>query len=270
MDPGGMMSKNPEFWPIESYFLNSQSVPIDELAAEAYLRTCRTNFDAPGFCVINAGRDLTSVEFRQMLVDLKRAMSRVHQSVTQKSLVYLSAARFDQQVTTRPHLDGGPDECFLMLGYEPSEIQSEIELGDYSKCAFDLDLTPKEFMERHNPMFHAGYELIRPYSTRLSCFSNSAFQIVCVNNSSAPLEAGKSNWQGVLHTATIVTPDPSRSRVINSTMLASVPLGTPDSLTAAELNEFITTSVVRRRRYDERYDSPTAERIPQDHLVSTY
>jgi len=47
-----------------------------------------------------------------MMVDLKRAMARVHESVTGNTLIYLSAARFDQQTTTKPHLDGGPDECF--------------------------------------------------------------------------------------------------------------------------------------------------------------
>lgn len=58
-------------------------------------------------------------------------------------------------------------------------------------------------------------------------------------------------WQGTLHTATILTPDESKRRVINSTMIASVPLGTPDSITESQQQEFITTSTVLRRDYDK-------------------
>ncbi len=211
------------------------------------------DFSEPGFCLVDAGRSLDSVSFRRLMVDLKQAMARIHESVRGPTLSYLSAARFDQQTTTRPHLDGGPPECFLMLGYEPTEVDSELEISDYAKCAFDLGLSPQEFMARHNPMFHAGYELLRPYATRIPCFSKTAFQIVCINNSSAPLSRESLAWQGTLHTATILTPDESQRRVINSTMIASVPIGTPDLVTEAQQQEFIHTSVVRRKGYDKTH-----------------
>ena len=117
------------------------------------------------------------------MVNLKLEMSSIHLMKTGNVLHYLSAARFDQQTSTKPHLDGGPDECFLMLGYEPSAVDSELEISDYAKCAFDLGLSPKEFMAKHNPMFHSGYEMLRPYSTRVPCFLPDDYQIVCINNS---------------------------------------------------------------------------------------
>jgi len=191
--------------------------------------------------------------FRQLMVDLKRAMAMRHESKTGNTLIYLSAARFDQQVTTRPHLDGGPDECFLMLGYEPSDVSSELAILDYAKCAFDLGLSPTDFMARHNPMFQAGSDILRPYSTTLACFSPAEYQIVCINNSSAPFCRDHSTWQGTLHTATILTPDESKRRVINSTMIATAPAGARDAITESQLQEFITTSIVRRRGYDKRH-----------------
>ena len=133
-------------WPRDSICLRPSSLDAQSLAANIYDRTCRTDFDAPGFCVVNAGHSVDSVAFRQLMVDLKRTMAAIHESKTGSTFVYLSAARFDQQETTRPHLDGGPDECFLMLGYEPSEVDAELEISDYAKCAFDLGLTPKEFL----------------------------------------------------------------------------------------------------------------------------
>lgn len=223
------------------------------IAADLYDRTCRTTFDAPGFCVLNVGDSIDSVAFRQLMVDLKQAMAAVHESKTQSTLVYLSAARFDQQETTRPHLDGGPDECFLMLGYEPSEVDAELEISDYAKCAFDLGLLPETFMAKHNPMFQEGYELLRPYSTRIPCFSQTDYQIICINNSSAPFSEDKPAWQGTLHTATILTPDESKRRVINSTMIASVPFGTADTITQNQQEQFVHTSAVRRKGYDKQH-----------------
>ena len=185
------------------------------------------------------------------MVDLKREMAAIHESRTGSTLIYLSAARFDQQTTTKPHLDGGPDECFLMLGYEPSDVDAELEISDYSRCAFDLGISPKEFMAKHNPMFQTGYEMLRPYTTRIPCFSPTDYQIILINNSSAPFSRDHPRLQGTLHTATILTPDESKRRVVNSTMIASAPATTPDIVTESEQQEFITTSVVRRRGYDK-------------------
>jgi len=239
-------------WPRDSICMRPASLEdVPAIATALYTRTCRTDFRAPGFCLLNAGDSIRSTTFRRLMVDLKRAMSRVHETRTGNTLAYLSAARFDQQETTRPHLDGGPDECFLMLGYEPSEVDAELEISDYAKCAFDFGLSPKQFMASHNPMFQPGYEMLRPYSVRIPCLSRTGYQIICINNSSAPFSQDQPMWQGTLHTATILSPDESKRRVINSTMIASVPTGTRDTITEAQQEEFITTSTVRRRRHDK-------------------
>lgn len=238
-------------WPSDSICFQLAGNDAQTLAPIVYERTCRTSFDAPGFCVVNLGGDFGSSSLRQLMVDLKREMAQLHSITTGQTLVYLSAARFDQQETTRPHLDGGPEECFLMLGYEPSNVDSQLEISDYSKCAFDMGVTPKQFMSQHNPIFQAGYEMLRPYTTRIPCFSRSDFQIVCINNSSADHSNTNPAWQGTLHTAVILTPDESERRVINSTMIASVPAGTPDSVSEAQQADFVSTSTVRRRGYDK-------------------
>jgi hypothetical protein len=238
-------------WSPDTICLHPPLLDVEALAADIYDRTCRTDFNAPGFCVLNAGRSLDSIAFRQLMVDLKRRMAAIHESRTGNTLIYLSASRFDQQTTTKPHRDGGPEECFLMLGYEPSDVDAELEICDYAKCAFDLGISPREFMAKHNPMFQLGYELLRPYSTRIPCFSRTDYQIICINNSSASYSHLQTAWQGTLHTATILAPDETKRRVVNSTLIASVPVGTPDPVSESEQQEFIHTSVVRRRGYDK-------------------
>lgn len=242
-----LLTKSPVAWDRERICLFPTEFNPPELAHQIHTRVCRTDFTQPGFCLLNLGTSLNSTQFRQLMVDITRQMAAIQQSNTGKTLVYVSAGRFDQQTTTRPHLDGGPDESLLMLGYEPSQVQAEVEISDYARCANDLQMTPKEFMARHNPMFHAGFEMLRPYACQLHEFDPSAWQIVVVNNSSSPMD-GRS-WQGALHTATILSPDDSQRRVINSTMIARAEPGTPDVLSAAALDEFIHTSLVRRKGY---------------------
>ena len=236
-------------WPNDSVCIRVSSLDVKSVAAAIYYRTCRVNFAVPGFCILNVGHNIGSVAFRQFMVDLKREMAIIHELTTGNTLAYQSVGRFDQQETTRPHRDGGPDECFLMLGYEPSVIDSELELYDYAKCAFDYELSPKEFLAIHNPMFEPGYEVLQPYSTCLPCFSAKDYQIVCINNSCSPYSESQPAWQGILHTATILSANESERRIINSTMIASVPMGTMDAIDDNELNDFISTSVVHHGGY---------------------
>lgn len=244
------MNPEPLTWPRDAICVRPSWLEARSIAAGIYRRACRVNFDAPGCCVLNLGRNIDSVGFRRLMVELKHEMAAIHEATTGNTLAYLSAARFDQQETTRPHLDGGPDECLLMLGYEPSAIPSALEIFDYARCAFDRGLSPDKFMAQHNPMFKAGYEILRPYSTVVPCFDRADYRIVCINNSCAAYSEAQPAWQGTLHKATIPAPDQSERRVINSTMIASVPVRTPDAIDDGELNDFVLTSVVRRKSYD--------------------
>lgn len=240
-------------WSPKQICMRPAALDVETLAADIYSRTCRVDFSSPGFCVLNIGNATNSTGCRRLMVDLKLAMARLHEAKTGKTLAYLSAARFDQQNSTKPHLDGGPEESMLMLGYEPSAVDAELEITDYAKCAFDMGLTPQEFMAQHNPMFKSGYELLRPYAVRIPCFSRNDFQIICINNSSAPHSTVKPAWQGTLHTATIITPNETERRVVNSTMIAPAPNGTNDHISAAQLDEFLLSSAVRRRGYDKQH-----------------
>lgn len=230
-------------------YLSFQSGDINQLAHDVYPRVCRTGFDQPGFCLIDLGADFGSQPLRQLMVDLKRGMAAIHERRTNKTLIYVSAGRFDQQTTTRPHLDGGPGESMLMLGYEPTEIAAELEISDYAKCAAHLGLSPKEFMDRHNPMFHAGFELLRPHATPVRGFNSAVYQILVINNSSAPIDGH--HWLGTLHTATILDPDEAKRRIINSTMIAPAPIGSQDSISDQDLHDFVHTTLVRRKGYDK-------------------
>lgn len=102
-------------------------------------------------------------------------------------------------------------------------------------------------------MFKSGHGPLGSYVTRIPCFSKNHLQIICINNSSAPYSADNATWQGTLRTATILAPDESKRRVINSTMIARNPLGGCDMVDESSLQYFIHTSEVKRRGYDKRH-----------------
>ncbi|QDT26654.1 hypothetical protein Enr10x_19640 [Gimesia panareensis] len=239
-------------WPIDSICLNRDVNTYSDLARIVYRRTCRTDFSEPGFCLITLGSKIDSNELRKTMVSLKQELAAIHERTRGMTLQYLSLGRFDQQNSTKPHRDNGPVECFLMLGYEPTEVQSALAISDYSRCASDRGLTPTEFLAEYNPMFQSGSEILRPYTTQVPCFSNFDYQIVCINNSCAPCSEAQPAWQGVLHTATILTPNARQCRVINSTLITSVAPGTPNVISEEQENQFVETTLVRRRDYESR------------------
>jgi hypothetical protein len=241
------MSKPLLDWPRESVCLDLVDADIGSIAAAVYRRVCRTDRDSPGFCLITVASASDSSSFRALMVDLKRAMDAIHAAKTGVRLVYLSASRFDQRDTTKPHLDGGPDECLLMLGYEPSQVESAIEISDFSRCAYDLGMTPKDFMARHNPMFAQGSKRLQPYTLRIPCFSPIDYQVLCINNSSAPYSTDGTTWQGVLHNAKIEAACASEKRIADSTMIGTAPHPGHELVSEDEQLRFITTKRVVKK-----------------------
>jgi hypothetical protein len=99
-------------------------------------------------------------------------------------------------------------------------------------------------------MFGEEAEMLKPYAMSVACFSNRSFQVPLINNSAAPFSESEPAWQGVLHNATMDNPSEAARRILNSTIIASVPKGTPEVVSEEEQRAFITTRLVRRHGYD--------------------
>ncbi len=210
-----------------------------KLIRTLYRQTCRVGFQSAGFSLLCLGRDWDSRRLRQMMLDIVDGLSDRFLQDRGELLKSLSMSRFDQQASTKPHRDGGPRESLLVLGYEPTLIKSQMALADYSRCAHDMGITPEEFLERHNPMFPAGGELLNSYTTTVAKFDPQQFQVLLINNSSARVDETPPRWQGVLHQATVPHPDSAFERVVNSIQLA--PAGSDHSapITQKERQSFL-------------------------------
>ncbi len=212
-----------------------------QIAEAVFERVFRSELGQPGFAVLVMPQDLSSQELRQSMTVLKERLSELHAKKWGEALEYLSLGRFDQQNSTKLHLDGAPERSFLMLGYEPTTVRSEFQIADFSRCASDMGLPPAEFMRQHNPMFSAGAELLRGHVSTITNWHEDCPRIVLINNSIAEPGTHGATY-GVLHGALIPVPDPQASRIINSTMIA--PACFVGSDPAMQVREFVSTDQI--------------------------
>ena len=221
---------------------DAQGMPL--LAEKVFAQGFRREFDRPGFALLSLETPITSHALREFLFALKAALSECCRRTTGRSLVVFGLSRFDQQNSTRFHLDGGPEESYLLLGYEPSVVESALRMADYSKAAFDLGLTPEGYLSEHNPMFTSGERMLADYTTPVQGFDSRTAQVLLVNNSRLPFAPSYAHPLGVLHQATILTPQPDKSRVINSILLTSAAPDTGEPLADSVHQEFLRTEVI--------------------------
>lgn len=241
----------PSTWTPSDYTweLGREQAADSEWPVGIFSSVARSTFESPGFCLVTFEFETDSRALRQMMWSIRLAFAHTHHQRTGRYVHVNSVGRFDQQQTTKPHRDGAADESILVLGYEPSPIESEIALLDYSACAAEMGITPAEFLDRHNPMFARSAGLLVPWTTRVESFSNLRPQILVINNSMAQPSDSEARWQGVLHTAAVPHPDETQQRVINSMMLISEDANATDAVTESEVRDFLTTAPVLRRGY---------------------
>jgi hypothetical protein len=227
------------------YLLNLASAPDQANAEKVFDLVWRFDFAAPGFTVLDIEPGIDSHTLRSWMVALKRQLSEINVRRGGKPFFFASMARFDQQVTTKFHLDGAPAESMLILGYEPSNVASRLFLADYTRAAFDLGITPQQFLSDFNPMYKKGEDLLGRYVTELPQPADGHARILVVNNSSLPFTEGRTNPLGVMHKAIIVTPDEAERRIVNSTMVVM----DGEEISADKQEEFVATDKISKKNY---------------------
>lgn len=202
----------------------------------------RTGTEQPGFFYLDMGPNRSSFLLREVMVEMKQSLSELAKNRFHKTLNYQWLGRFDQQANTRYHLDNAANQSFLMLGYEPTAIKSELYIADYVKFSHDNGIEPAEYFEKFNPIFTDNETILKPYSTKITPFPKESFQIVVINNSNSQPEC---DTLGVLHMAKMINPDSDKSRIVNSMMLNMVSVGKEEQQQEIE-ERFLTTDHVSK------------------------
>jgi hypothetical protein len=228
------------------YHLNLALAPDQGTAEKVFDLVWRFDFAAPGFCLLDIGQGVDSHTLRSWMVYLKRRLSEINVRRGGQAFIFRSMARFDQQETTKFHLDGAPELSMLILGYEPSRVRSRLFLADYTRAASDLRITPQQFLNDFNPMYRRGEELLARYVAELPQPADGHARVLLVNNSTLPFTEGRTNPLGVMHKAVIVTPNEAQKRIVNSTMLVA---DGGEETSQERQREFVTTDKISQKVY---------------------
>lgn len=211
-----------------------------DIIDKVYANVFRRDHEHSGFAVLSFKDDIGSELLRRNMIALKRGLSERCEHDFGEELDYSWLTRFDQQTTTKYHRDNAPEDSFLLLGYEPTNIESRLLFADYHQFISDNNIPVDEYYERHNPMFKDGEDELTPYITEVEDFNKSTYKIVIINNS----DLNSEKTFGVLHKAEMITKDLSQARVVNSMMLYLKPADTPLSKTRKDEMQFIATDEI--------------------------
>lgn len=182
--------------------------------AALFSRVWRTTLHEPGWAVLVPVVSVDSIALRRGMVRVLTALSAEAERVGQPPFVVERLGRFDQQVSTRFHRDGGPAGSLLLLGYEPSRVTSRFFVADAARAAEAAGMGVNAFLAANNPLRPAGEAALAGVTTEVNWPADRG-AIVIVNNSLFP-DGEPGRPLGLLHKGLIAHPDPTATRVINS------------------------------------------------------
>jgi hypothetical protein len=219
-----------------------QDINIKKITQQCINNVFRTNTNEAGFVHLDFGKNLTPYQFRSIMVDLKKELSKFTVVEYDKELSYHWLVRFDQQVNTPFHVDNAADQSLLMLGYEPTEIESELHIADYYKYANESKAATKDYLKNFTPIFKDEESELAPYTTKVKLAQSDSYEVVLINNSN-PKSAPET--LGMFHKAVISKVDLSKSRVVNSMVLNMLPKGTINGNELSD-KEFLDNGVISK------------------------
>ncbi|REE08650.1 hypothetical protein DFQ09_106117 [Winogradskyella pacifica] len=216
---------------------------IKQIANKSFQAVFRTTTEPPGFIhLVFSKKEITPYQFRSIMIDLKKELSKLSVSKFNKKLSYHWLVRFDQQVTTPFHVDNATDQSILMLGYEPSAIKSELHIADYYTYANEAFEAPEDYFNNFSPVFKDNENVLLPFISKLKLVNMDNYSILIINNSSPKSDV---DTLGVFHKALIINKDLNKNRIVNSMVLNVV---SRDQVTEDEQreNSFLNTNLISK------------------------
>ena len=218
-----------------------EELNIDQIE-RIYSSVFRKDYEEYGFIVISFDMEMNSKLLRKYMFEIKKVLSEKCREEFDERLDFYWLGRFNQQNTTKYHRDNAPKDSYLMLGYEPTEIDSKLSFGDYNQLITKNKIPIDKYYELHNPIFKDGEELLKPFISQVKNFDNRTYKIVLMNNS----DLSSKKTYGILHKAEIIEKDLDQPRVINSMMLYMKPMNEPNYKTKEEEIEFLETDKISK------------------------
>lgn len=210
---------------------------------DIYNGVIRDGTDQPGFYYEDYGDQIDSKAFRQRMVELKEGLSNLCKFRSNKQLNYQWMGRFSHQHTSGFHRDSAAEHSFLILGYEPTNIDSRVYLADYTKMIENQNISLETYFDGNQDVNVASNDSqIEAYVTELTPFPKNHYRLLVINNS----KSFKEKTYGVFHRGEVLQKMDGEDRVLNSLMLCLCDITIEEQHSPEAIMNFVNTDNVNR------------------------
>lgn len=176
----------------------------------------RKSTDHAGFYFWDFGNQIDSQGLRNFMIELKNGLSKLSELHFKKRLNYKSLGRSNHQNSSKPHRDTAEEHSFLMIAYEPSNVDSEVFVSDYSKYLEEHEISIKDFFGNEEGINLVDTtQLTKQYISELKPFNNNNYRLLLINNS----KSFEEKTYGLFHSAEIPEMKNGEDRVLNYMMM---------------------------------------------------
>lgn len=172
---------------------------------------------------------------------MKERLSDLCRNKVGSKLLYRWLGRFNHQVTSGFHRDNAGDHSFLLLGYEPTAVNSRVFVADYTRMIEDKEISLREYFEGFEDInvARSTYSL-ESYTTEVRPFPKEHYRLLILNNS----KSFDHKTFGVFHRGIIDEKAVGEDRVINSVMLELASLPIEEQVGTQDVLDFVRTDKV--------------------------
>ncbi|HAA19323.1 MAG TPA: hypothetical protein DCP28_11330 [Cytophagales bacterium] len=177
------------------------------------------------------------------MVELKEGLTAVSQRRANLRLNYQWMGRFSHQHTSQFHRDSAHPHSFLMLGYEPTAVDSRVYVADFSKLIEQHGIPLATYFGGSQEVnVAAEAPSIAPYVTELTPFPKDHYRLLVLNNS----KSFQKPTFGMFHRGEVQQKQSAEDRIINSIMLYMANPEEEEQHTQQDISNFVNTQQVNR------------------------
>lgn len=176
----------------------------------------RESTNQPGYYFIDFGAIIDSETFRERMVSLKDGLSEICEFRSNKQLSPQVMGRFNHQHSSRFHRDTAVENSFLMLGYEPTRVDSKVYVADYTKYMECQNISLETYFKGDQEVNTVDNDqVLRPYISEVTPFPKSNYRLLLLNNS----KSFEEKTFGVFHRAEVSQELKEEDRLLHYMML---------------------------------------------------
>jgi len=223
--------------------MNSNHILSEEQIEKAYNAVFRNSTNQPGFYFWDLGNKINSRNFRRQMIILKNGLSKRCKIQLNKKLNYQNIGRFNHQNSSKLHRDTAGNFSFLMLGYKPTKVDSNVFVADYTKYIESEQISLKTFFAGdYDANLIEDESILTPFKREITPFLKENYRILLLNNCKSFEEASF----GIFHGAKMPKINNKEDRIINYMMMQLCNKNEKEQYNLNDIIDFETNNYINR------------------------